>query len=93
LARHPKEKHAAPGGIAEAAKLVDVRPPADELRAHVAARVETLAKLGAAAKKGGSSAARLELYKEALDLALARLEGGAVRRDASAPPAEEEARP
>lgn len=91
MARHAKGEKSAgaqPGApsIAEAAKLVDVKPPAEELRAHVAARAETLAKLGAAAMPGGSSAARLELYSEALGLALAKLAA-----DASAP--SEEARP
>lgn len=62
---HPPDR-----GDAAGAPTLDIRPPEDEFRAHVLARTETLAKLGAGA---GAGAARLELYAEALELGLARL--------------------
>lgn len=53
---------------------LDVRPPEDELRAVVQARMEALAKLGTnTAAPAGSSAGRLELYAKALERGLARL--------------------
>jgi hypothetical protein len=58
--------------LAEAAKLVDIRSPQDEFRSLVEARVETMLKLGAGSgPRGGASAARVELYREALELGLA----------------------
>lgn len=59
--------------LAEAANLVDIRSPADEFRALVEARMETLAKLGGAPARGRSSAARVELYREALEIGLAKI--------------------
>lgn len=49
---------------------LDIRPPEEEFRSLVRARMETLAKLGAAA---GSNASRLELYAEALERGLAHI--------------------
>jgi hypothetical protein len=57
--------------LTEAARLLDVRPPEDEYRALVQARMETLAKLGPAA---GSNAARLDMYARALERGLARIQ-------------------
>ena len=56
--------------LTEAARLLDVRPPEEEFRALVQARMETLAKLGASA---GSNASRLELYARALERGLERI--------------------
>lgn len=57
-------------GSREDAPVLDVRPPEEEFRALVQARMETLAKLGQSA---GSSAARLDLYAEALRRGLDRI--------------------
>jgi hypothetical protein len=56
--------------LTEAARMLDVRPPEEEFRALVQARMETLAKLGQAA---GSNASRLDLYAKALERGLARI--------------------
>ena len=56
--------------LTEAARLLDVRPPEEEFRSLVQARMETLAKLGHSA---GSNAARLDLYAQALERGLTRI--------------------
>jgi hypothetical protein len=52
------------------APLLELRPPEDEFRWLVRARMETLAKLGPAA---GSNASRLDAYAEALERGLCRI--------------------
>jgi hypothetical protein len=54
--------------------MLDIRPPAEEYRRLVQARMETLAKLGDAA---GDGAARLDDYAEALKLGFAAIEEAA----------------
>jgi hypothetical protein len=56
--------------LTEAARLLDLRPPEDEFRALVQARMETLAKLG---RTTGSNASRLTLYALALERGLTRI--------------------
>lgn len=85
------EAQNSPKELAAAAKLIDVRPPAEELRALATARIETLAKLGRPAAPGASSGDRLARYAEALELGLRKLaEAGARKGDAGAAAAEEE---
>jgi len=56
--------------LSEAARDLDLRPPAEEFRALVQARMETLAKLGPAP---GSGVSRLEIYAQALEIGLEKL--------------------
>lgn len=85
MGHRKKDAEPTSSALAEAAKLVDVKPPAEEFRAHVAARVETLAKLGATGAPGGSTAGRLELYREALELGLKKLAEEKARAAAAGP--------
>ena len=63
------------GELTRAARLLEVRTPAEELQRLVQARMETLAKLAGDGRRRAvpRDAERLDTYAEALELGLRRL--------------------
>jgi len=57
--------------FAQAAKLLELKPPADEYRALVRARIEVTARLEADSDEGAST--KLDDLRAALDLGLKRI--------------------